>query len=136
MYFLLSIVNPPPSTAKSGSNFGYQSQVGNMGHAALGPGAELSDRRLLTVSSHFSRCHLTRKAYTIAQVMSRHRLIGVLAVVLCIPAATIAWLGFRLIEQDRALGSQRVAEGREQAANKAVQTLSALLSDPGLLARH
>jgi signal transduction histidine kinase len=74
-------------------------------------------------------------AYTIAKAMSRRRLIGVLAVVLCIPSATIAWLGFRLIEQDRAMESQRVTEGRDQAANKAVQTLSALLSDPGLLAR-
>jgi signal transduction histidine kinase len=67
--------------------------------------------------------------------MSRRRLIGVLAVVLCIPAATIAWLGFEIIEQDRVLETQRLAEDREQAANYAVQTLSALLSDPGLLAR-
>lgn len=71
-----------------------------------------------------------------AEKMSRRRLIGVLAVVLCLPAGTIAWLGFRLIEQDRALESQRVTESREQSANNAVQTLSALLSDPGLLTNN
>ncbi|MBI5084195.1 MAG: HAMP domain-containing histidine kinase [Acidobacteria bacterium] len=67
--------------------------------------------------------------------MSRSSLIGTLAVVLCLPAVTVAWLGFRLIEQDRALEAQRVAESRELSASQAVQTLSALLSDPGLLSK-
>jgi signal transduction histidine kinase len=61
---------------------------------------------------------------------------GALAVVLCLPAATVAWLGFRLIEQDRALERQRVAESREMAASQAVQTLSGLVSDPGLLSKR
>ena len=67
--------------------------------------------------------------------MSRSSLIGALAVVLCLPAATVAWLGFRLIGQDRALEKQRVAESRELSASQAVQTLSALLADPGLLSK-
>ena len=67
--------------------------------------------------------------------MSRSSLIGTLAVVLCLPAATVAWLGFRLIGQDRALETQRVAESRELSASQTVQTLSALLSDPGLLSK-
>jgi two-component system, OmpR family, phosphate regulon sensor histidine kinase PhoR len=65
--------------------------------------------------------------------MSRNRLIGVLGVVLCLPAATVAWLGFRLIEQDRELEKQRLTESCEMAVSKAVQTLSLLLSDPKLL---
>ena len=62
--------------------------------------------------------------------MSRRKLIGVL---LCLPAATVAWLGFRLIEQDRALEHQRLTERREQSATQAAQVLSALLADPSLL---
>jgi len=45
----------------------------------------------------------------------------------------VAWLGFRLVEQDRALERQRVAEGRELAVTQAVQTLSALIADARLL---
>jgi signal transduction histidine kinase len=100
------------------------------------PGIQSTTGPALTVSSHFSRWRLTATIYTIAVKNSRHGLIGVLAVVLCLPAATIAWFGFRLIEQDRALESQRVTEGREQAANKAVQTLFALLSDTALLTKN
>jgi signal transduction histidine kinase len=67
--------------------------------------------------------------------MSRSRLLGAFAIVLCLPVVTVAWLGFRLIEQDRALEKQRVAEGRELAVSQAVETLSALLSDPKLLSQ-
>src|SRR5262245_50233270 len=115
-----------------------------MGPSKLGaqPGLELQ-RRLAssdivpfspfphTSLDTYSRSRLT----LVSEKMSRHRLIGVLAVVLCLPAATIAWLGFRLIEQDRDLESQRATEGREQAANRAVQRLTGLLYDPGLLAK-
>jgi signal transduction histidine kinase len=48
----------------------------------------------------------------------------------------VAWLGFRLIEQDRALEKQRLAESRELAAGEAVRRLTALVSDPALLARN
>ncbi len=65
--------------------------------------------------------------------MSRSKLIGALAIVLCLPVFTVAWLGFRLIEQDSALERQRVAERRELALSQAVQTLSTLLSNPKLL---
>lgn len=68
--------------------------------------------------------------------MSRSRLIGAFAIVLCLPIATVAWLGFRLIEQDRALQKQRVTEGRELAVSQAVETLSALLSDRKLLSQN
>lgn len=44
--------------------------------------------------------------------MSRSSLIGTLGVALCLPAATVARLGVRLIEQDRALEAQRMAESR------------------------
>lgn len=55
-----------------------------------------------------------------------------LAFVLCLPALTVAWLGSRLLEQDRALERQRLAESRELAAGQAVQRMSALLADPAL----
>ena len=64
--------------------------------------------------------------------MSRRSLIVALAFVLCLPALTVAWLGARLLEQDRALERQRLAESRELAAGQAVQRLSALLADPAL----
>jgi signal transduction histidine kinase len=65
--------------------------------------------------------------------MSRGSIIGVLGVVLCVPAVTVAWLAVRLLEQDRALESQRAAERREQASANAVQKLSSILSNPSLL---
>jgi len=51
---------------------------------------------------------------------------------LCLPAITVAWLGFRLVEQDSAFERQRLAESREMAVSQAVQTLLGLLSDPKL----
>jgi len=64
--------------------------------------------------------------------MSRSRLIGVLAVVICLPAFAVAWLGFRLLAQDSAFERQRLIESRDMAADHAVQALSAILSDPKL----
>ncbi|MBL8294947.1 MAG: hypothetical protein JNN08_24090, partial [Bryobacterales bacterium] len=68
--------------------------------------------------------------------MSRRRLICVLVAVLCLPAAALAWLGIRLLELDRVLESQRRSERREQAADLAIQTLAAFVSDPSLTARE
>lgn len=68
--------------------------------------------------------------------MSRRKLICVLVAVLVLPAATVAWLGLRLLDLDRALEAQRQTESREQAADRAVQTLSSILSDPGLTTRE
>jgi signal transduction histidine kinase len=65
--------------------------------------------------------------------MSRRTLVGVFAIVLCLPAATLIWLAARLMQQDRDLESQRLAERRELAAADAVQALSARLADPRLL---
>jgi len=45
---------------------------------------------------------------------------GLLAAFLAVtlgPAAGLVWLGWRLLEQDRALASQRVLERRENAAD-------------------
>ena len=67
--------------------------------------------------------------------MSRQKLIFVLVAVLCLPAATLAWLGVRLLDLDNALEAQRQTESREQAADRAVQVLSAIVSDPVLLTR-
>ena len=73
--------------------------------------------------------------------MSRQKLIFVLVAVLCLPAATLAWLGVRLLDLDNALEAQRQTESREQAANRAVQVLSAMskegsVSTPAERHRH
>lgn len=64
--------------------------------------------------------------------MSRAKVLVMLAAVLCLPVATIAWLGYRLIVQDRALADQRSMERREQAAERAVQALTAIVNDSAL----
>lgn len=64
--------------------------------------------------------------------MPRGRIIWVLVAVTCVPAATVLWLGWRLLEQDRRLEAQYRQERREQAADRAVRFLQAALSDPAL----
>ncbi len=66
--------------------------------------------------------------------MPRGRLIFIFAIVLCLPCATVAWLAKLLLDQDRALETQRLADSREQLANRAVQTLTGILSNPALFA--
>ena len=56
---------------------------------------------------------------------------AVLALLLCLPAVSITWLGYRLLEQDRVLEKQRILDSRE--ANQAVLTRSAILADRKLL---
>jgi signal transduction histidine kinase len=65
--------------------------------------------------------------------MSQRTLIAVLAVVLCVPAVTVVWLACLLVEQDRALESQRINEGRERTVAEAVRILSSMLADRRLL---
>lgn len=64
--------------------------------------------------------------------MSRRRIIGVFVAVTCLPAATVIWLGVRLLEQDRNLEVQHQQEGRKQAAERVVRSLYAALSDESL----
>jgi signal transduction histidine kinase len=64
--------------------------------------------------------------------MSRQRIIGVFVAVMCLPAATVLWLGLRLLEQDRNLQAQHERESRQQAADRAVRSLHAALSDESL----
>jgi signal transduction histidine kinase len=64
--------------------------------------------------------------------MPRRRIISGFVAVTCVPAATVLWLGWRLLEQDRRLETQHKQERREQAADRAVRSLQAALSDPAL----
>jgi signal transduction histidine kinase len=64
--------------------------------------------------------------------MSRGRLIAVFVAVTCVPAATMLWLGSRLLQQDQRLEAQHKQESREQAADRAVRYLQAAVSDPAL----
>ena len=59
---------------------------------------------------------------------SRRLLIFFFALILG-AAAGLFWLGWRLLEQDRALEIQRVAERREQAADRIVNTFQEALID-------
>jgi hypothetical protein len=68
--------------------------------------------------------------------MSRRKLICVFVALLSLPAVTLAWLGTRLLSLDHALDAQRQSESREQAADRAVHALSAMVSDPSLTARE
>jgi len=52
--------------------------------------------------------------------------------VTCAPAATVLWLGGRLLQQDRRLETQYRQDRREQAADRAVRSLQATLSEPAL----
>jgi signal transduction histidine kinase len=64
--------------------------------------------------------------------MTRRTIIAAFVAVTCVPAATVLWLGWRLLEQDRLLETQHRQERREQAADRAVRSLLAALSDPAL----
>ena len=64
--------------------------------------------------------------------MSRRRIIGIFVAVTCLPAATVLWLGVRLLEQDRNLEAQHEQESRQQAADRVVRSLYAALSDESL----
>jgi len=58
----------------------------------------------------------------------RHLLVLFLAVT-AVPAFALAWLGWRLLEQDRALESQRIQERLERAADLIVTSLELRLSE-------
>ena len=58
----------------------------------------------------------------------RHLLVLFLAVTI-IPATTLAWLSWRLLEQDRALASQRVQEQLERAVDLVAADFGRRLAD-------
>jgi signal transduction histidine kinase len=64
--------------------------------------------------------------------MPRRGIIWVFVAVMFVPAATVLWLGARLLDQDRRLETQYRQERREQAADRAVRSLQAALSDAAL----
>jgi hypothetical protein len=64
--------------------------------------------------------------------MPRRGIIWVFVAVTFVPAATVLWLGWRLLDQDRRLETQYRQERREQAADRAVRSLQTALSDPAL----
>jgi signal transduction histidine kinase len=54
---------------------------------------------------------------------SRYGLLGAFLVLTLGPATGLVWLGWRLLDQDRALETQRIAERREYAADRIVAML-------------
>ena len=56
------------------------------------------------------------------------RLILSFVLVLLVPAVVVVWLGARLIEQDRALASRQLREGRESAADRLIAGLEQAVS--------
>ena len=58
---------------------------------------------------------------------SRYGLLGAFLVLTLGPATGLVWLGWRLLDQDRALETQRITERREYAADRIV----AMLQDRG-----
>src|SRR5215210_3231432 len=60
---------------------------------------------------------------------SAHRLTLVFLAVLVPAAATLVWLGLRLLEQDRALWTQRDFERQEAAADAVVRSLAQVLAE-------
>ena len=65
-------------------------------------------------------------------MVSRRKIIAVFVAVICVPAVTVLWAAARLLQQDRQLESQYKQERREQAADRAVRSLQAALSEPAL----
>jgi pentatricopeptide repeat protein len=67
-------------------------------------------------------------AVTARNSTSRSLLAGFMLVIAA-PVAALVWLGLQLVEQDRQLGVQRLAERRELAASRAVSALERLLAE-------
>jgi signal transduction histidine kinase len=67
--------------------------------------------------------------------MRRRRVIGIFLTVICVCAATIVGLGWHLLDQDRVLEAQYRRQRLDEAADRAVRSISAALSDAALLQR-
>ena len=62
-------------------------------------------------------------------VSPSRRLLALFLILTVAPAAGLAWLGWRLLEQDRALESQRTLERQEYAADLVVSALSQRIAE-------
>ncbi len=57
------------------------------------------------------------------------RLLALFAATTLVPAASLAWLGWRMVGQDQLLQSQRLKERRDQAAELAAAALQRILAE-------
>ncbi len=57
------------------------------------------------------------------------RLLVLFTITTLVPAAGLSWLGWRMVEQDRALEGQRLQERRDQAADLAAAALQRILAE-------
>jgi signal transduction histidine kinase len=63
------------------------------------------------------------------QSHSSRRLLVLFAATTVVPAVSLAWLGWRMVEQDRLLESKRVQEKRDQAADLAATAMQRILAE-------
>ena len=63
------------------------------------------------------------------QPHSSRRLLVLFVTVTIVPAACLAWVGWRMVERDRALEGQRAQEKRDQAADLAAAALQKILAE-------
>jgi hypothetical protein len=63
--------------------------------------------------------------------VNSRRLAALFLAVVAPPAVTLVWLGFQLLQQDRALLAQRELEGRQAAGQAIIRSLEQLLSGVG-----
>jgi two-component system phosphate regulon sensor histidine kinase PhoR len=67
--------------------------------------------------------------------MGRRRIIGIFLMVICVCAATIVALGWRLLDQDRILEAQYRRQRLDEEADRSVRLMEAALSDETLFQR-
>src|SRR5438128_10125625 len=63
------------------------------------------------------------------QSQSSRRLLVLFVATTAVPAASLTWLGWRMVEQDRLLENQRVQERRDQAADLAAAAMQRILAE-------
>jgi signal transduction histidine kinase len=63
------------------------------------------------------------------QSQSSRRLLFLFAATTVVPAVSLAWLGWRMVEQDRLLETRRVQEKREQAADLAAAAMQRIIAE-------
>src|SRR5947207_1516876 len=63
------------------------------------------------------------------QSPSSRRLLAMFVATTVVPAVSLAWLGWRMVDQDRLLESSRVQERRDQAADLAAAAMQRILAE-------
>src|SRR5258708_4327384 len=63
------------------------------------------------------------------QPHSSRRMLALFTATTLVPAASLGWLGWRMVEQDRLLESNRAQERRDQAADLAAAALQRVLAE-------